>query len=818
MAPPSALPAAALRWRCDPAALGFATTQDLADPDGVVGQARAVEAIRLGVGLKRPGFNLFLLGPSGLGKRTTIERFLAEEAARGPAPSDWCYVHNFEEAHRPRALRLPAGRGAVLRVDMERLVESLRAAVPAAFDSDDYRTRRQIVEDEFRERQEQALRAVQEAARERGIALMRTPVGFSFAPVREGKVMSPEAFHALPQEERAKIEGDMAAMQERMAEVMQHMPRWAKETREKIAQLNRETMIFAVGNLIDDLQRDYADVANVAAWLRAVQEDMVGNAEAFLRQHEGREENGDNEGEEGTGRPSRRAALGSARGPFARYAVNLLVGHDGQERAPVVVEENPTHDNLLGRVEHRAEMGALVTDFTLVKAGALHRANGGYLVVEAHKLLAQPYAWDGLKQALRTREIKIESLGQRVGLISTVSLEPETIPLDVKVVLIGDRLLYYLLAEYDPEFGEHFKVAADFDDRMERTPESSLLYARLVAQVARRHAIRPLDAAAVALVAEESARAAADAERLSLQVSATADLLAEADHYAREAGSATVGAVHVAAAVDARARRHGRVRERMQEETLRGSVLIDTAGARVGQINGLSVMALGGHAFGRPSRITARVRLGRGEVVDIERETRLGGPLHSKGVLILAGYLGARYAADLPLSLSATIVMEQSYGGVDGDSASSTELYAILSALAEAPIRQSLAVTGSVNQLGQVQAIGGANEKIEGFFDLCAARGLAGDEGVLIPAANVKHLMLHRRVVEAAERGRFHVYPVATIDEGIALLTGIPAGEADAQGHFPPDTINGRVQARLRAFSEARRRFGAAAFRDGAAP
>jgi len=489
--------------------------------------------------------------------------------------------------------------------------------------------------------------------------------------------------------------------------------------------------------------------------------------------------------------------------------VNVLVDHSESKGAPVVYEDHPTYNNLIGRIEHIAHMGALVTDFNLIKPGALHRANGGYLILDARQLLLQPYAWDGLKRALRSREVRIESLSQVLSLVSTVSLEPEPIPLDVKVVLIGERLLYYLLYQLDPDFGELFKVEADFNEEIPRTPENNLLYARLIGTIARKEGLRPFDRGAVARVIEHSARMADDAEKLSIHLLSTADLLREADYWAGVAGNGVVTADDVQRAIDAQIHRADRLRELVQEEIKRGTILIDTTGERVGQVNGLSVIQLGNFAFGRPNRITARVRLGKGEVVDIEREVELGGPIHSKGVLILSGFLGARYAAERPLSLSASLVFEQSYSGVEGDSASLAELCALLSSLAEVPIRQSLAVTGSVNQHGEVQAIGGVNEKIEGFFDVCKTRGLTGEQGVIIPATNVQHLMLRQDVIEAVKAGQFHIYPVQTVDQGIELLTGIPAGERDEEGNFPEGSINQLVEARLIELAEKQRAFAA---------
>jgi lon-related putative ATP-dependent protease len=577
------------------------------------------------------------------------------------------------------------------------------------------------------------------------------------------------------------------------------MPQWDRERRAKVKELNQEVGMFAVGHFIEELRRTYLDLPAVLAYVTSVQQDVIDNLDEFLGM---------------TDTPPAAPAEASPPQPpvrasfFRRYRVNVVVDHSGATGAPVIYEDHPAVQNLVGRIEHMAQMGTLVTDFNLIKAGALYRANGGYLILDARKVLLQPFAWEELKRALRSREIRIEVLGQTLSLVSTVSLEPEPIPLDVKVILLGERLLYYTLYQADPDFGELFKVAADFEDQMDRTSDNHLLYARMIGTIARQEGIRPLDRAGVARVIEQSARLAGDADKLSTHVHTVADLLREADYWAGEAQHPVIDATDVQHAIDAQIRRLDRVRERIQEEIQRGTILIDTQGAAVGQVNGLSVLSMGQFAFGRPSRITARVRLGRGEVVDIEREVALGGPIHSKGVLILSAYLGARYASDRPLSLSASLVFEQSYSGVEGDSASSAELYALLSALADLPVKQGLAVTGSVNQRGQVQAIGGVNEKIEGFFDTCRAQGLTGEQGVLIPASNVKHLMLRHDVVAAVAAGQFQVYAVETIDQGIELLTGVPAGERDNAGAFPAGSVNQRVEARLVELAEKRLAFG----------
>nr|HID14986.1 ATP-binding protein [Anaerolineae bacterium] len=792
------LKAEQLRQICDPSQFDFETTAELEDLNEIVGQERAVEAIQFGIGIQREGYNLFALGPSGTGKRTTTRQFLDQRAAAEPTPSDWCYVNNFEQPHKPRALRLPPGQGVVLRKDMEQLVEELRSAIPAAFESEDYRTRKQEVEEEFKERQEKVFGEIQKQAQERGIALIRTPVGLAFAPLREGEVISPDEFQKLPEEERKRVEADISKLQEQLQTTIYQVRQWEREAREKVRELDRQVAMFAVGHLIDELREKYAELPDVVDYLNAVQQDVIENVDEFRKPEEAPQV---------MGIPLPRSLIGPPL--FRRYQVNVLVDHSESKGAPVIYEDHPTYNNLIGRIEHIAQMGALVTDFNLIKPGALHRANSGYLILDARQLLLQPYAWDGLKRALRSREVRIEPLGQALSLVSTVSLEPQPIPLDVKVVLIGERLLYYLLYQLDPDFGELFKVEADFNEEMARTPENNLLYARLIGTMARREGLLPFDRGAVARVIEHSARMAGDAEKLSVHLLSIADLLREADHWASVAGNGVVTADDVQRAIDAQIRRADRLRERVQEEIRRGTILIDTTGERVGQVNGISVVALGNFAFGRPNRITARVRLGRGKVVDIEREVELGGPIHSKGVLILSGFLGARYAAERPLSLSASLVFEQSYGGGEGDSASLAELCALLSALAEVPIKQSLAVTGSVNQHGEVQAIGGVNEKIEGFFDVCKARGLTGEQGVIIPAANVQHLMLRQDVVEAVEARQFHIYPVQTVDQGIELLTGIRAGEQDEEGNFPEGSINQLVEARLIELAEKQRAFAA---------
>lgn len=774
---------------CAVETLAFNTTEELEDVDIILGQERALDAVRFGVGIRAGGYNIYALGPAGTGKLTAIKEIIKQEAARLPIPLDWCYVNNFAHPGKPKALRLPAGYGAGFQQDMRRLVEDISTAIPAAFEADEYRSRVDEIDDSAKERIADALNELRKEAESQRIMLLETPTGFAFAPMdRANEALSPKEFKELPEKEQKRIQSAVSDLQQKLQDILRRFPSWRKETRERIKELNREVIRFSVTHLIDELKNKYADFKEIIEYLDAVQNDLVENADEFFPGHE-------------TSPFAELTPAGAGSNPFLRYRVNLFMDHSQSQAAPVVYENLPNHTNLIGRIEYRAHMGTLLTDFTKIMPGALHRANGGYLILDVRKILQQPHAWESLKRALQAGEIRIESLEQSLGLISSESLEPESIPLDVKIILVGDRLLYYLLNLYDPEFGDLFKVAADFDTLMERDDESTLLYARMIGSLARRESLRPLDRGAVARVVEHGAREAGDAEKLLTHLRSITDLLREADYWALVAGRPVITSVDVQQAIDHQIRRADRVRERVYEAIQKGTLLIDTDGEEVGQINGLSVVQLGGFAFGQPSRITATTRLGAGKVVDIERETELGGAIHSKGVLILSGFIASRYASERPFSLAASLVFEQSYGMVEGDSASLAELCALLSSLSAIPIKQSIAVTGSVNQLGRVQAIGGVNEKIEGFFDVCRARGLK-KQAVIIPAANVRHLMLKREVVEAMEKGLFNVYAVEAVDEALEILTGFSAGQRGDDGKFPEGSINARVEKRLLEYAE----------------
>ncbi|OGO55374.1 MAG: ATP-dependent protease [Chloroflexi bacterium RBG_16_72_14] len=789
------IPADRLARRCDPSAFEFATTADLPELDEIVGQDRAVEAVAFGIAIRQPGYNLYAMGPEGIGKYSLVRQFLLDRARAEPVPDDWCYVHDFGDPRRPRALRLPAGEGHRLKERIGNLDRELRAAIPAAFESEEYRNRRQALETALKDRREGALLDFERRAAGRGIGLLRTPVGVGLAALRDGKVLERDDIAKLPAAERQRLATATEELEDELGELVQRtFPSWERETRAAIRQTGEAVTKRAVGHLIDDVRRHYRDHAAVLAHLEALEKDVVANAEEFLAAAQPRE------------LPSLLAARLEDGAVFRRYQVNLLVDNAETAGAPVVFEDLPTQPNLLGRVEHTAQLGALVTDFTLIRPGALHRANGGYLVLDARRLLVQPFAWEELKRALRAGVVRIEPLGDRLGL-ATVSLEPEPIPLATKVVLVGDRQVYYLLAELDPDFLELFKVQVDFEEDVPRRPATEQQYARLMGTIAARAGMPPLEPGAVAAILDHASRLAGDAERLSTHMRRLTDVLREAADRSTKAGQDRVTAADIAGAIEAQRRRASRIHERSLEDIARGTMLVATSGEVVGVANGLSVVPLGEVAFGRPSRITASVRLGDGEVVDIEREVNLGGPIHSKGVLILSGFLGGRYGRSRPLTVQASLVFEQSYGGVEGDSATLAETCALLSAIGEVPLRQSIAVTGSLNQQGGVQPVGGVNEKVEGFFDVCAARGLDGTHGVIVPAANLPHLMLREDVVAAARGGRFSVWAVSTVDEALALLTGLPAGERADGGAYPPGSVNGRVEAGLVALAERAREF-----------
>ncbi|MCB9780283.1 MAG: AAA family ATPase [Alphaproteobacteria bacterium] len=789
------LPASSLRWTCDPAALGFSSTEELPAPDRVVGQDRAVASVRFAIDMAHPGYNLVAVGPDGVGRHSVVRQFLEAEAARRPAPPDLVYVHCFADSATPMALTLAPGQGPVLQKTAAALVDELQAALTAAFESEDYLDRRQYIHDQAEAARESIFEAVKEKAREQGLVVLRAPGGVVLAPLVDGEVVPSEQFETLDAETRARIDAAMAAIHDDVNEAVRKMPGLQKRAREMVAALDREVARAAIAPPFADARARHADPA-VQAWLDAMAADVVENHEHFLPVSE----------DEGIDLAE--ALRGTADtdddgwSSLRRYRVNVLVSHDPAGGAPVVQEDDPNLGNLLGRIEHVASFGALTTDFTRIRPGALHRASGGFLVLAARRLLTEPLAWQYLKQALRQGQLRIPPASDMGLSISTVSLQPGPFALDVKVVLVADRLLHYLLTETDPEVARLFKVVADFDEDMDRTADLDGM-AALVGALARTHGLLPLDAAAVAAVLEHAARMASHQQRLSTHVEALSDLLREADHHARRAGHAPIGAADVHAALAAARYREGRVRDHSHRAILERTIRVPVEGAEVGEVTGLTVLTVGRSEFGLPVRISARVGAGDGEVIDIEDEVELGGPIHGKGVHILRGFLRGRFGAKRPLAFAATLTFEQSYSEVDGDSASMAEALCLLSALAGLPLRADVAVTGSMDQHGRAQAVGGVSDKIEGFFALCRARGLTGTQGVVLPATNVPHLMLDADVVEAVAAGRFHVWAVDHVDEALALLAGQPAGTEGPRGGWSRDSVNGRVARRLRALSRA---------------
>jgi len=796
---------------CDAGKLGFETTDELPDGEPWIGQERLVASIEFGMGIRGGGYHIFAMGPRNTDKLELVDAFLSRRSSDEAVPPDLCYVHNFDDPYRPHLLQLPAGMGGELSREMDTLVAEIESSLITAFESEEYQSRRSVLREATEAEHGKDFEVLQERAREGGLALLRSPAGFGFVPLKDdGEPMEDEDIEALTDEDRKKLEAHSEKLQAELQGLLRTIPARKRQIRNRLRKLDREFATFALNELFEGVRSRFAEQEQVVELLKRVQDDIVDNVQSILQAAAQRQEaqpsNPVLAGPDGEIDPGGAA---SANPMLANYRVNLIVDHSSTEGGPVVHEEHPTYKNLVGRIEHRSRMGVLTTDYTLIRPGALHRASGGYLILDARSVLLEPFAWEALKRVLTTGRLKIESLGQSYSPISTVTLEPEALETDVRVVLLGERRIYYMLCAHDPEFSNLFKIEADFEDEMQWDGDTDDRYARFLAGLVRARKLRPFHREAVARIIEEGARLAGDREKLSTITREIDDLLQQADHWAHRSDREVVSREDVQTAIDQQLYRASRLGDRLREQILRETILIDTSGSVVGQINGLSVMRPGKVAFGSPNRITARVGLGKGEIVDIEREVEMGGPLHSKGVLILKGFLTQLYARERPLSLRASLVFEQSYGGVDGDSASAAELFALLSAIARVPLRQDLAVTGSVNQHGRIQAIGGVNEKIEGFFDVCRERGLTGTQGVVIPRANVKHLMLRADVVEAAARGEFHIYPMESVDEGLALFSGIEAGSEGPDGSFPEESFNGRVRSALETMAVRLREFGA---------
>lgn len=790
---PNELTPKELRRECNPKLLmSCETTEDISPLEGIIGQERAVRALEFGLEIQESGFNIYVAGSPGTGRTTAVQDFLEEIGKKKPIPSDWCYVNNFRSPYQPKAIKLPPAKAIEFRRDIAELITEARRTLPKVFESEDYATKKEAAIRTIEEERKKLVDELDRRAQEKGFVLRSTPVGLLTIPVVDGQPLGEQDFLALSPKMKDEIQRRREELSAELRSAMRKLRGLESKVNEELKKVNREVALFAIGHMITDLTEKYKEFSEVIDYIKEVQDDILEKLSIFI------------------GKPEAPAQLPfpwMKELPFRKYEVNVIVDNSDLQGAPVVVELNPTYQNLFGRIEKEAQFGVLSTDFTMIRGGSLHKANGGYLVLPVEELFRNVFSWDGLKRALKSRCFTIEEAGERLGFITTKGLRPAPIPLNTKVVLIGNPGLYQMLYMMDIDFKELFKVKADFDNTMDRTEENMRKYASFICTCCRKEKLKHLNASAVAKVIEYSSRLSGDREKLSTKFAEVADIIREANFYTAQENSSYVTASHVKKAIEEKIYRSNLIQEKIQELIQRDVLLIDAEGEIAGQVNGLSVLSLGDFAFGRPSRVTASIGLGREGVIDIEREAKLGGRIHTKGVMILSGYLAGKYAQDKPLSLSARLVFEQSYSGVEGDSASSTELYAILSALSGLPIKQGIAVTGSVNQKGEVQAIGGVNEKVEGFFEVCKAQGLIGQQGVIIPESNVQNLMLKEEVVGAVKEGKFHLYPVKTIDEGIEILTGVKAGRRRPDGTFEEESVNYMVDRRLEEMAEKLREF-----------
>ena len=791
------VPVSQLRCICDPAMFDFETTADIAPLDQVIGQERAVRAITFGLEMKSAGYHIFVTGPEGTGKTTIVQEIVRKAAKTLPTPADWCMVNNFKDEYRPRAITVPPGGGVRFAKSMNRLVADLKIRLPKEFQSDTFGDKVKQIQKKYDDQKKTHFEALDKSAQAKALTIEKTPSGYRTIPMNGDEPFTEEQFAQLPESDQQAIGETVTAFQEEIQVAMREVNRISHEQQKEIQQTAGEVARFVVKTRLDLTRENYTDQPDILSFLDELQEDIIENVPLFMPK-----QTADEEEEEVPAEITERN--------LNRYRVNVLEDRSGIEGAPVVFEPNPTYQNIFGRIEKRAFMGTLVTDFTMIQSGSLLQANGGFLILEVEALLASPPVWESLKRTLQNRMLCIEDITHDMGL-GTSSLRPSPIDIDVKVILLGGYEPFQVLQNFDSKFNKIFRVRADFDYEVALTDDTIRLYAQFIAKVCRDEGLLPFTADGVAAVVEYGEKAIEKKDKLSLRFGAVTGVIREADYWARKAGADRVTAEHVVQAFTEYRFRYNLYEEKIHESYVDNTVMIDVTGEAVGQVNALAVYQMGEIAFGRPSRITAETFMGRAGVVNIEREAKLSGSTHDKGVLILSGYLGRTFAQKFPLSLSISLTFEQSYGGIDGDSASSTELYAILSALSGVPIRQGIAVTGSVNQKGEVQTIGGVNQKIEGFFDVCRSKGLTGDQGVMIPAANVKNLMLKKSVIDAVKAGQFTLWQVASIEAGIEILTGMAAGTADKDGIYPPDCLYGRVQRKLESYVKRGLRLKAAA-------
>ena len=784
------LSAEEIRKECDTGFMHCETTKDLEPLLKIIGQKRAVKALDFGLGIKDQGFNIYVAGYPGTGRKTAVKNFVEKIAFVEPTPSDWCYVNNFSNQYEPTAIKLPSGKGKEFKENVKKLIENIRTALPKAFESEDYASKRETTIRNLERQRKEIIDKINNKAKQEGFLIQNTKVGLLLVPLINDKPISQEELLKLPKETKDKIQEKREKLESELRSVMRQFLDMEQKIQEELKKLNQEVAIYAIGHLVENQITEYKENPQIIEYLKGIQVDILDNLPLFVSKRIPQQNQ------------TQFQMPWMKETPFKKYEVNTIVDNSKTKGAPVIIEFNPNYQNLFGKTEKEAQFGALTTDFTMIHAGAFHKANGGYLIIPVEDLLRNPFAYDGLKRALKNEVIIIEEPQERYGFINVKSLKPQPIPLNAKVILIGEPQLYRQLFALDKDFTELFKVKAEFDTTMERTEENIKLYAGFVCTLCQKEGLTHLNSSGLAKLIEYSQRLAQDQKKLSTRFSEVADIIREANFYAKKEKAKTISGDFVKKAIEEKIYRSKLIQEKIQEMIKRGLILIDTETEQVGQINGLAVMSIGGFAFGSSSRVTASIGLGRDGIVDIEREAKMGGPTHTKGVLILSGYLNEKFAQENPLSLNARLVFEQNYGGVDGDSASSTELYAILSAISGLPIKQNIAVTGSVNQKGEIQAIGGVNEKIEGFFEICKIKGLSGKQGVMIPESNVQNLMIKEEIVEALKNGKFHIYSVKTIDEGIEVLTDIKAGKRQQDGTFPKDTVNYLVDKNLREMAE----------------
>ncbi|MDP8299392.1 MAG: ATP-binding protein [Candidatus Tantalella remota] len=779
-----------LKKICDPSKFPFKTTEDYEFELEPLHQERGVNAIEFGLNVKSDGYNIFVCGPAGTGRNTQVNKLVNDVAAGQECPGDWIYVNNFLNPDEPIAIHLPVGRGIIYKKDIEELVEELKVEIPKAFESEDYETRKHDLLKEYMDKRDVTMQDIEDRAFEKGFVLKQSATGVILVPRKGDEPMTNEEYEELEDGEKKKTEKKKHDLHIKIEQVLGEVRSMEKAAKVVIKELEKEVALFSVKHIIDELRFKYREFEDVIEHLNHVQEDAVENIDAFKEEEEGAQQ----------GFFGMKGA--APKNSFLKYQVNLLVDHRHSKGAPVIREPNPTYYNLLGRIEYVSHFGSMSTDFTMIAPGALHKANGGYLILQSMDVLSSFMAWDVLKRVARNHEIKVEDINEQYRMISTTSLKPKPIPCDIKIVMIGPPWLYQMLYRFDEDFRKMFKVKADFAVEMDRDEQKIEKYAAFIKVRCEEEGLLHFDRKAVAKVIEYGSRLTHDQEKLSARFMYVADMLREADYWAGKDNAKYVDAPHVAKAMHEKIYRSSLIEDKINELIDQNVLMIDVTGKVVGQVNGLAVLDIGEYMFGKPSRITARTFMGKGGLVDIERQVKMGGSIHSKGVMILSGYFGEKFAQDMPLSLSASICFEQSYDGVDGDSASSTEAYCLLSSLSGVPIKQSIAVTGSMNQHGVVQPIGGANEKIEGFYDVCKIKGITGKQGVIIPGSNIRHLMLKDEVVDAVKKGKFHIWPVSHVDEGIEILTGKKAGQKGKDGKYPRGTINYLVEKKLKEYND----------------